>query len=94
MTELRKVGLVAYVALVLTHFTLLREGREALSDAASGHLGPVAADKAVDLLHCPFCMSFWVALVVSRGNVFKALSLAGLASAPIALVLTVTETED
>lgn len=82
---------VSYVSLVLTHFDLLIEAREALQDGAADKLPKFWAEKAQDLLECPYCVSFWLALVVAKGRPIRALQLAGLASIPTSLVLIATD---
>ena len=82
---------VSYAALVVTHFGIGAEAREALQDGAADLLPEPWASKAQELLECPYCMSFWLALAVARGNVVKAIQLAGLASVPTSLVLIATD---
>lgn len=89
-TLLRACGL-SYLALVLTHFDLLAEAREALQDGAADKLPKFWATKAQDLLECPYCVSFWGALIVAKGRPIRALRLAGLASIPTSLVLIATD---
>ena len=82
---------VSYLALVLTHFDLLVEVREALQDGAADKLPKFWATKAQDLLECPYCVSFHLALIVAKGRPIRALQLAGLASIPTSLVLIATD---
>jgi hypothetical protein len=82
---------VSYASLVVTHFGVAAEAREALQDAAADKLPEPFATKAQELLECPYCMSFWLALIVARGRPIKALQLAGLASIPTSLVLIATD---
>jgi hypothetical protein len=82
---------VSYASLVVTHFGIAAEAREALQDAAADKLPEPFASKAQELLECPYCMSAWLALVVARGRPIKALQLAGLASIPTSLVLIATD---
>lgn len=82
---------VSYASLVLTHFKLLDGPRGALCDAASEHLPVAVADKVNDLAHCPYCVSFWIALVVHRGGAVRAAETAGLASLPTSAVLVATD---
>lgn len=81
---------VSYLALVLTHFDLLVEAREALQDGAADKLPKFWATKAQDLLECPYCMSWHIAMIVEKGHPVRATKLAGLASIPISLALLAT----
>ena len=87
---LRLAAGVSYASLVLTHFKLLEEPREALCDLASEHLPELVADKIRDLSGCAYCCSYWIALVVTRGRPLRAAQLAGLASLPTSAVLVAT----
>lgn len=80
---------VSYASLVLTHLGAGEGLRRALRGSASKHLPMAAADKVDELLECPYCVSFWLALVAARGNVARAVRLAGLASIPTSLALPV-----
>jgi hypothetical protein len=87
---LRACG-VSYLALVLTHFNVLLEAREALQDGAADVLPPFWAGKAQELLDCPYCVSWYLALIVAKGRPIKALQIAGLASIPTSLALIATD---
>lgn len=94
MTRLvRTAAGVSYLSLVLTHFHLLDEVRDAVADQASLRLNLAWAKKAHQLIGCPYCVSFWIALAVCKGRPVKAFQLAGAASVFTALVL-VSEDEE
>lgn len=84
---------VSYASLVLTHLRAGEGLRRALSGSAAKHLPMAQADLVDELLECPYCVSFWLALVVARGNVARAVRLAGLASIPTSLALPVISVE-
>jgi len=87
---LRAAAGLSYLSLVLTHFGVLEEPREALCDWAAANLPELPAKKLQELAECPYCLSWWIALVASRGNPIKATKLAGMASIPTSIVLMAT----
>jgi hypothetical protein len=95
MNVLADVGLVAYLSLTATTFSIFAGLRGRLSVAIDSLPLPVLLrEKGVTLIGCPFCASFWTSLVVAGGDVWRALSLAGLATVPIALVLLALGPDD
>lgn len=82
---------VSYASLVLTRFGIGEPLRERLSDLAAEHLPPTASEKAQELIECPYCVSWWVSLVASKGNPLRATQVAGMASVPISWVLIATD---
>lgn len=91
MRVLLKACGVSYASLVLTHFTIGEEAREALQRAADEKLPVYLAEKVEELLGCAYCASFWLALIVAKGRPIRALQIAGLASIPSSLVLIATD---
>ena len=91
---LRLAGGVSYVSLVLTYFGIAKAPREAFLDLCSDKLPAGLAEKIEELLDCPYCVSFWVALTATKGDPLAALQVAGLASVPTSLVLLATKAED
>ena len=81
---------VSYASLVVTHFGIAAEAREALQDAAADKLPEPWATKAQELLECPYCLSWHLAMLAEKGNPIRATQLAGLASIPTSLVLLAT----
>lgn len=82
---------VSYLSLVLGSFGLLEDAREAVCDIASRNLDVAGADRVREFVECPFCISWYLALIVTRGRPLKALQLAGLASIPTSIVLAATK---
>ena len=95
MNVLVDVGLVAYLSLTATTFSVFAGLRGRLAVAIDSLPLPVLLrEKGVTLIGCPFCASFWISLAVAGRDVWRALSLAGLASIPISLVLLALGPDD
>lgn len=43
-----------------------------------GHL--TADNELAEMVRCPYCLSFWIALVIAGGNIKQALALSGAVS--------------